>query len=147
MKFPVETFLAGIAERKLYYFSNKKLNTEIEHHYICIKKTDNDVLILSCCTSQFDTIRNFVESRNLPNSTLVWISPVDGDNMLTKDTYVDCNNVHLSSIEEFKTMYDADSITFTGEISESHYVQILIGLHDSPLIDNATKKLIPKAEK
>jgi len=43
-------------------------------------------------------------------------------------------------------MYDNDSITLSGKISDNHYEQILIGIQKSPLVDNETKAIIPKPE-
>jgi hypothetical protein len=143
MKVPTQLFLSAIEERKVYYFSTTKINTEEPHHFICLKRTENDLLIMSCCTSQFNTVSRFVETRSLPYETLVWISSNDGDNPFTRDTYVNCNNSFTYTIDEFRSMYDSDSVSHSGEISENHYKQILIGIHISPLVDEETKVLIP----
>jgi len=145
IKFPTDFFINGIKEKKLYYFSSTKIDTDIPHHYVCIKKTDNDVLILTLCTSQFDTVKRFVETRNLPYETLVYITP-DGENELTVDTYVNCNEIHEYTIDEFRVLYESNIVGFTGEIADSHYQQILIGLHKSTLIDEDIKELLPNAE-
>ena len=91
MKLPVELFLSSVEEKKVYYFASNKINSIEPHHYICIKRTDNDLLILSCCTSKFETIAKFVETRSLPPSTLVYIKP-SNQNPFTLDTYINCNN-------------------------------------------------------
>lgn len=146
MKLPTEMFLSAIDERKVYYFSTTKISSTEPHHFICIKRTDNDVLIMSCCTSQFDTVKKFVETRSLPTETLVWISPTDAVNPFSKDTYVNCNSSFTYTVDEFRTMYSSDSVSYSGEISEDHYLQILIGIHKSPLIDKETKELIPNPD-
>jgi hypothetical protein len=107
MKLPVETFVEAIAERKVYYFASERLNTPEPHYYICIKKTDDDILILSCCTSQFETVKRFVETRNLPYETLVYINP-DADDQncpFYKQTFINCNEYHSYTVEDFKNMY------------------------------------------
>jgi hypothetical protein len=43
-------------------------------------------------------------------------------------------------------MYESNLIEFKGEISLTHYEQILIGLHESPLIEEEMKEDIPKPE-
>lgn len=148
MKLPTDLFLSSIDDRKIYYFSTDKINTEEPHHFICIKRTPDDILIMSCCTSQFDTVRRFVETRSLPMESLVWISPdsTSPDNPFTKDTYVNCNSCFTYTIDEFKKMYSDDSVSYSGKISDSHYEQILIGIHSSPLVDDETKDIIPKPE-
>lgn len=145
MKVDTNVFLASISEKKIYYFSSSKINSPEQHYYICLKRTDNDILILSCCTSKFETISNFIEKRNLPHSTLVWIKPQlgDDDNPFTKDTYVNCNNHHTFTLVEFKIMYESNNISYSGKIDEIHYEQILIGIHASTIIEKETKDLIP----
>ena len=143
MKVPTDLFLQGIEEKKVYYFSSTRLNTPEPHYYICIKRTDNDILILSCCTSQFDTLRQYVETKSLPFSTLVWVSSKDDSNPFSKETYVNCNEYHPYTLDEFKQMYDSDAIDFSGEISDCHYEQIIVGIHDSPLIEPEIKELLP----
>ena len=133
MKLPTELFISSIDDRKIYYFSTNKISTGEPHHFICIKRTSADILIMSCCTSQFDTVRRFVETRSLPMESLVWISPdsTSPDNPFTKDTYVNCNNCFTYTIDEFKAMYSNDSVSYSGKISDSHYEQILIGIQKS----------------
>lgn len=143
IKLPKDMFLQAVAEGKVYYFVNKVFGGE-PHFHIVIKRTDIDVLIFTCCTSQFDTIRRHIEAKKLPNTTLVWISPSDSSNPFHKDTYVNCNSYSTCTIEEFGVMYENEKVDFSGEISDDHFQQILIGLHDSPQIDEETKDMLPK---
>jgi hypothetical protein len=148
MKLPTDLFLSAIDDKKIYYFSTTRINTEEPHHFICIKRTTEDILIMSCCTSQFNTVRRFIETRSLPMESLVWISPdsTSIENPFTKDTYVNCNSCFTYTIDEFKSMYDNDAISYSGKVSDSHYEQILIGIHSSPLVDNETKEIIPNPD-
>lgn len=147
MKLPSNIFLAGITEREIFYFASTKINSSEPHHFICIKRTDNDILILACCTSQKDTIERLIKLQNLPYNTIVAISPDAGDdNPFTKDTFVNCNDSFTYTLDEFRAMYESHTITCSGKISEIHYEQILIGIHASTLIDEDTKELIPKPE-
>jgi hypothetical protein len=43
-------------------------------------------------------------------------------------------------------MYESDAIENSGEISDVTYGQIIIGLHESPLIDEEIKELLPPKE-
>ena len=144
MKFPVNYFTDNIQERKVYYFSSTYLNTNTPHYFICIKKTDDEVIILSCCTSQFETVKRFVETRSLPYETLVYISSNDSINeVFDKDTYVNCNEYYQYTVDDFRKKYEEGLIVFSGEISESHYEQILTGFHTSPMISPEIKELLP----
>jgi hypothetical protein len=146
MKLPIELFLSSIDERKVYYFSTKKISTTDPHYFICIKRSDNDLLIMTCCTSQFETVKNLIETRDLPPETLVWITPADDKNPFSKDTYVNCNSFFTYTVDEFRSMYSTDSVSYSGEISKDHYLKILYGIHCSPLIDIETKEMIPDPE-
>jgi hypothetical protein len=146
MKVPIDLFKKGIAEKKVYYFSSSKLNVQAPHYYICIKRTDDDILIATVCTSQFETVKNMVERQKLPMETLVRIKPEPGVNPFDKDTYIYCNNTFTFTIEEFEGMYEDNRITLSGEISDLHYNDILVGLHASPLIARDIKASIPKPE-
>ena len=142
MKFPTDTFIEAIQNKKVYYFSSTKINSDVPHHYIVVSKTDSNLLVLSICTSQFETIQRLIESRDLPNETLVYIKPNE-DNPFDENTYVNCNECFTYTIDEFRSMYDSDSIQYTGEISDAHYEQILTGIHASPLIEEEVKDSVP----
>jgi hypothetical protein len=146
MQLPTDVFANSIGERKVYYFSNKQLNTTVEHYYVCLNRTKGDILILSCCTSKFETVKKFVEMRNLPYETLVHIKPKPNENPFTVDTYVNCNSYYQFTVEDFVNMYQSNNLTYKGEISLSDYEQLLYGLHASPLIDEDTKELLPNPE-
>lgn len=141
-----QLFADGIAKKGIYLFSSTHLNTDIPHYFICIVRTDGDLLYMTCCTSQFETVRRFVETRpNIPETTLVWISPKNNENPFTKDTYVNCNSVFVYSVEDLTQMYLNEEITYKGEISDIHYEQLLIGVNASPLVDEEIKEFIPNS--
>jgi hypothetical protein len=143
VRLPIDVFLKSIEEKKVYFFSTEKINTPAPHFFICVRRTNNDLLIFTCCTSQFEKRRRFIESRGLPFETLVYIKPKDDGNPFDRDTYVDCNDCEIFTLEELAEKYKTGGVEFSGEISDVYYEQILIGLHASPLIDEETKELIP----
>ncbi|MEN0005216.1 MAG: hypothetical protein AAF798_13775 [Bacteroidota bacterium] len=143
MKLPSDIFIAGLAPGKVYYFESEQLSTNIPHYFICLTINADELVILACCTSQFEKRKRFIESRNLPHSTLVWISPND-ENGFSRDTFVDCNSYFDYSKEELKRLYESDILSFTGEVSEDVLVQIYIGMKDSPLIEEAIKDRLPE---
>lgn len=141
MKIPIEFFLQGIDEKKVYYFSSAKLNNSVPHYFICVLKGSSNTVILVCCTSdREDKRKKRIEKLGL-HTTLIWVKP-DSSNGLTKDTFVDCNSFFEYSIEDFKAMYENDLLEYKGEISETHYEQIINGLLDSPTIPTEIKELL-----
>ncbi len=135
-------FLESIEAKKIYYFASNRLNSPQPHYYVCIARTEADLLILSCCTSQFETIKRFVESRNLPTQTLVYI-PAGTAAVFSLPTYVNCNETHIYTLSEFAAKYNQGLLTFKGELPEIYYEQILIGLQASPLIEEELKQRLP----
>lgn len=142
MKIPITLFLSNISQRKVYYFKSNRLNTDIPHYFVCLTVGIDGIVLLVCCTSQFEKRRKFIETRNLPYSTLVWIKP-DKENGLKMDSYVDCNGYFDYSLEELGQLYEADELEYKGELSEAVFDQILTGLRESPLIEESVKDKLP----
>lgn len=68
MKLPTELFLSNISSKMVYYFKSDKLNSTIPHYFVCLVVDNNEMVLLSCCTSQFEKRKKFIESRKLPHS-------------------------------------------------------------------------------
>jgi hypothetical protein len=77
-----------------YLKSSSKLNIDIPHHFICVKRTENDILVLACCTAQFNTISN------------------NNDHPFKKETYINCNDCFIYTVREFESMNDSEIISF-----------------------------------
>ncbi len=141
MKLPLEVFLSRLETGKVYYFESKQISSDIPHYFICIAKTEENKLILLCCTSdRQDKNKRFIELKGW-HQTLVWIAP-SNENGFTKDTFVNCNTTFSYSISEFEEMYQKDIVEYKGEISKSHLSQILIGIQESPLLEQEIKQII-----
>lgn len=142
MFLPFETFIESVEERKIYFLKGNPPNDLISNHlHICLKKSDGKVLYMVCCTSQIDKVQKFIETRHLPLSTMVYLSP-DNNNAFEKDTCINCNNVHTCSEKEFKNYYNNDNVSFIGKISEGQFVQILQGIMGSTMIVQEIKNII-----
>jgi hypothetical protein len=140
--FDGSTFGSTIEPGKIYYFkSNQLTSTELPHYFIVIATPTNGLIIFTCCTSQFEKRKRFIELNKIPFSTLVWIKP-DEENGLKKDSYVDCNNCFRYSKEELIEMYDNLKIKFVGYLSDYKLEEIKKGIIDSPLVVNEIKLLI-----
>ncbi|NJO02937.1 MAG: hypothetical protein HC880_15775 [Bacteroidia bacterium] len=72
---------------------------------------------------------------------MVWIKR-DDENGLAIDSYVDCNSCYIYTIAEFKQFYESNKVDFKGEVSEAIIEQIIIGIRDSPLIEEAIKEIV-----
>lgn len=137
----VNTFLTSIEIGKIYYFEYSRLSSDKPHYFILIALKSEEIFIFSVCTTQFDKRIEFIEKRNIPKSTLVYIKSND-ENGLNKESLVDCNNCHLISKDEIKEKYENGKIKFKGNISEGKLLEIYTGLLDSPLIEEEIKGII-----
>lgn len=141
--FTKEDFAKFIAEKKIYFFSCKKLGINNPHYFICLKRNNQDLLLLSCCTSQFETVRKYIEYNKLPESTLVSISNRYEDNPFNRETYINCNDVKILHVDDLKELYASQELTFQGNINDFQYKQIITGIIDSPVVEEDIKEELP----
>lgn len=136
-------FEAELVSRKIFYFACPELNTDIPHYFILVTSQPEHIIVLSCCTSQFETVRKLIEVRKLPYETLVYIKSSEPDNPFTKDTYINCNEYFPFTIDEFYDMYTDEEITIIGDLPEVYFEQIILGFKNSPLIEEELKTYLP----
>jgi hypothetical protein len=118
-----QTFGSSVEKGKIYYFKSSKLvSTTQAHFFIVIANPSDDLIIFTCCTSQFEKRARFIE--------------------LKSDSYVDCNRYFQYSKAELIQMYELNRIEFIGYVQDSKLEEIRQGIIDSPLIVNEIKGLI-----
>jgi len=126
---------------KIYLFKSKKLVKTSKPHYFIVISTTSELIMFTCCTTKFEKRANFIESNNIPKTTLVWIKP-DNDNCLPEDSFVDCNSFFQYNRTELVQMYNRNEIQFIGYLQESKIEEIRQGIYDSPLIVDEIKEII-----
>ncbi|MBE9467169.1 MAG: hypothetical protein IMY72_02465 [Bacteroidetes bacterium] len=66
-----QTFSLSIDKGKIYYFKSNKLSaTKNPHYFIVIANPSDELVIFTCCTSQFEKRARFIELNNIPLTTL-----------------------------------------------------------------------------
>jgi hypothetical protein len=146
MNLPASLFISGIRTKEVFYFSTNKINTGIPHYFICIKKDESEILLFSCCTTKGDKREEYITKMGISLETLVYIKPGEDGNPFNDETYVDCNKAIPFTIEEFEIMHKSGKIDYKGEISDDHYIQIIIGLLKSPQIEQSIKDTLPNPD-
>ncbi|SRR5258708_22291111 len=141
-----QQFEADIKPRSILYFPEPFLNTTEPHYFICIGQTSERRIITSCCTSQFNTIKNLIERRKYPPTTLVYIPSHNSDNPFKKDTYVNCNEFFGYELSELWDLYLHNQLSFHGELPLDSFEQILIGMKDSDQIVEEIKDCLPNID-
>ncbi len=101
------------------------------------------IINLSCCTSQFDTVKRLIERNRFPRETLVYISKDDPENPFRKDTYINCNEYFQYSLEEFWGLYFNNKLKIIGSLPLDSFEQILIGFVKSEVIEQEYKEALP----
>jgi len=143
MELPISLASSIFAPKGLYYFSSEALNTD-EPHYFILVEIEAKVIHLVVCTSKYEKIKRRIEVTGQDPSTLVWVKP-SAENKLTKDSYVDCNNVFSHyTLEAAEEKLMSKTLEYRGEISDSEFYQIMNGIISSGNVDKSIVSLIRK---
>lgn len=139
--------LNSIKEKEVFLFSSDKIKSQDPHNFICIKCTDK-TFFFACCTSQFETVKSIIEKRKLSEKTLVYIPGKDKypQSLFKKDTFINCNQPFPHTHEEILKAIKSGLFKFVGVLPDEYYLQILIGLHESDMVDDCVKEILPKPE-
>lgn len=130
----------SLSPRNLLYFENNSLNSLEPHFHVILGFGNGDFILLGVLTSQFKKQSRYIELNKLPMSTLVAIKK-GNHNKLTKDfSYVNCNSVQEVTKDRLLQICENTNIKLKGEVSESEFEQIKIGVKDSPLISDDIKQ-------
>lgn len=136
-------FPSFIQEREVYYFVSDRISSDIPHYFICIKKTPNEVLIFTCCTTQFEKREKYIIQKGYSMRTLVYINPTDSGTSLTENTLVDCNQYFTYTLEDFTKLFNEGKVSLKGTLDEVYYEKLIIGLHESSVIEAELKSQLP----
>jgi len=142
MDLPSSLFTSSIEEGNIYYFTTDQINTQVPHHFICIKKSDK-VVLFNCCTSNPDSMYKFVTAKKLSEETIVTIPAFTKGTELTKHTYINCNEDPIEfTLEQFTDKFKALKVKSTGTIDAEYFSKILAGIRASDMIDEEMKEFI-----
>jgi hypothetical protein len=146
MELPVTLILSTLEAGKIYFFRDNPPTGISKHLHVCVKKNDNRTLFFTCCTSQEDTMNRLIKYQGLSPETIVWIKK-DKSNNFTEDTFINCNNVFVCSFDEFcASMSNGRISSAVGEISKTHYAQIINGILNSDLVPMELQDIIRTIE-
>lgn len=143
MELPSTLILSTVSEGNIFFFKKGCIVGIPEHRHICVKKSEDEVLIFTCCTSQEDTMNRLIQYHQLDPVTIPWIK-ADETNKLTKDdSFVNCNNVYKISYSEFCDLVNKGIISSTGgTLKDGHFSQIVEGILASKLVEEEIKDYV-----
>ena len=135
-------FYNSVELGNIYLLQKHKLRTTTEPHlFIVVGKNDEEVVLFSCCTSQFEKRRKHIELAGLPETTLVYIKP-DAYNHFDKNTYVDCNQVIPYTVDDLYALRIIGDLGQVGVLRKGKMEEIRTGINDSPNVEGEYKDIV-----
>jgi len=116
-----------IKEKAVFYFSSEHLNTSEPHNFILVKNIDDKFIVFSCCTSQYNTIYNYIKRNDYSEETMTSLDYNEYE-FLKKPTFINCNSKIEYTYSEFSDLYQKGRIKHKGEIKDSDYNAIVNGI-------------------
>ena len=139
---PKKFFAKEIKIGNVYLLIKHKLtNTREPHYHIVMGKSDNELVLFSCCTKKLETILKHIKHADLPPSTVVEIRP-DNNNKLPKNTYINCNNLIPYTIDELYDLSEKGHLKYHSNIPDEKIKEIMTGINDSPNVVGEFKDII-----
>ena len=133
--------LKNLEEGHIYFFGPAATIGIPNHRHIFLRKSCEDLLIFSCCTSQQKTMQKLIAINGWSQSTIVKLTP-NIQNKLTTDTYINCNSPQIISSDDFFENFKQGNITINNaEIDDISFLAIENGIIKSDLVDEETKDL------
>lgn len=130
----------------IYYFSSDQINTDSEHSFVCVYTQANEFIVFTCCTSQEGTVTDYIETKGIDSRTVVYIKPDKEENGLTKDTFINCNDCFVYTVDKFTNMYKAGAIQYRGIVTTVQLSQLHEGIRLSKRVEKPIKTLFDDFE-
>lgn len=143
MHIPGKILIGAIKEGNVYLFQNPNFtNVDHEHFHVVVNRSPQveEVIILVHATSQVEKKRQWVESNNLPDDTLVITNPTECQ-FLSKETAFNCNDRTLFTKDDLESLTDSYQLKYIEQIPTQLLERIRAGLMASPLIEEEIKDL------
>lgn len=142
IKIPGKLVLQLMKEGDVFFFEKESKVEVPDHLHICVVKGSvQEPLIFACCTSQENTMNKLIKKQNLSSETIVYVSKKKYP-FLTKDTFINCNNLFIISQEDFIADYDRGNIIKRESLDINHFSQIRNGILKSDLVEEEYKDMV-----
>lgn len=137
MELPSSLTSTLFKEKTVFYFTSEQVNKE-PHNFVIIKNYNNTFLFFSCCTSQYNTVYNYIKRNNYDEATMTSLD-YHKHSFLKKPTFINCNSKIEYSYSEFVQLYEDGKIKYKGRISDEEYKSIVKGILLSEEIEEELK--------
>lgn len=132
---------AAIKPGSVYYFPEASFSSPEPHYFVVLNHNPltDTFLVLVCASSQIEKVRR--RRINCPATTLVEMTPADYSSF-TKQTIIDCNEVHEHSIDDLVSMRAKYDLRTKAEMDASIVATLRQAVRDSPLITGKIKSML-----
>lgn len=137
-------FADNIQVGQIYYLKKHKLITSEPHYFIVVGKSDTELVLFSCFTSNFESRRRYIELKKLPFTTLVQVKH-NKENNLKQESYVDCNSVYDHPIGDLYDLNKKGLMTLVGNLNDGKLEEIKVGIAESPLVPGELKDIVAES--
>lgn len=142
MELPLELIADAAQEGNIYFFEDDCPVGVKGHMHVCLKVGER-VLLFSTCTSQTNTVLNYVKFLGYDANTFPCFRQDEVNKFRRELTYVNCNNVTNLSKEEFAALVKDGKIrSLGGELTEVQIGQVVNGVKLSTRVTDEVKALL-----
>jgi hypothetical protein len=91
----------------VFYFKDMDVSENIPHYFVIINKNiqNSPILVLPVSTSQIEKRQLFYEKCNFNKKCLVIVEPQEVNNILSKISAFDCNQIKYKSVADLYELY------------------------------------------
>lgn len=142
MELPSIIISSTVTTGNIYYFTSECPIGIKGHMHVCIKR-NNQIVLFTTCTSQTNTVYNFIKYTGADPNTFPCIKK-DEINKFDKDlTYINCNTVTIIPESTFIEYIKQGIIKpFDGKITETQIQNIVKGVKLSTQVSENIKKML-----
>ena len=106
----------------------------------CNPKTDK-VLVMLTSTTQIEKRKEFIKKANIPEKTLIEISPKEYPTFTTSSAF-NCNDIYEVGIRDLIRKIENNGSMNYPKIPEQILKKLIAGIKESPLVTEEIKKLL-----
>jgi len=144
MELPAELQIDGTLEQGMVYFYPEDGFTNDRPHFFVVLNKDpksDEIIFLTCASSQVDKHQRWIEDMRLPASTLVIVEKGECS-FLPKRTVFDCNAAQRKTRLELIEKAQKGELKIKGQLPGKILQKILSGVMRSSMVVENVKKAI-----
>ena len=137
-------FINELKPWMVFYFKDVEVSEFIPHYFVIINKDiiNSPVLVLPVSTTQIKKRISFYEKCNLNKNCLVIVDPCNTNNILSRKSAFNCNQVKSKWILDLYELYIKWKANYEGLLPESIVKKLRLWVSLSNQVENRIKALV-----